>query len=245
MSFPPDVLLPVDSKYYYYRSSNTYNSNYDIVWSIKYQLSGDVTKQAGIVSFITPATNTLSVIPGHYLCTQSQAQSGNSIVSLKTSTSSFTARPLNLVSIAIDTTGYYALSTTLRSGVGTNLLSANSLIVRDYYNNIIYRSPLSGIGFELTTQPQTIRYRYSNAAQTLTIDYRDGDKTDYTNMASIDIPFRIMNDSNADNVSTGFAFCSPLSTNVTNQYMNMILNNYHVQGTSNNTSVTIITSAPI
>ena len=245
MSFPPDVLLPADSRYYYYRNNNTYNSNYDIVWSMKYQLSGDVTKQLGIVSFITPATNTLSVIPGHYLCTQSQAQSGNNIISLKTTSSSFTARPLNVVSVAIDSTGYYALSTNIRSGIGASALSSKSLIVRDYYNNIIHNSQLSSSGFAFTTQPQTIRYRYSNAAQTLTVDYRDGDDMEYTNIASISLPFRIINNSNTDNIATGFTFCSPISTSSTNQFVNMIINNYHVEGTSNNTAVNTITSAPI
>jgi hypothetical protein len=240
MSFPSDVQLPIDSKYYCYRDTNRYNSNYDITWSMKYQLSGNISKQAGFAAFLSTTTTSPSVIPGQYLCTKSQHLSGDVTVTIKSSTTTLTAKPINIVSIAFDTTGYYALSSALRPGVSINSLSANSLIVRGYDDTIIFNSQLSSLGFSLDNSYQTIRYRYSNSNQALTIDYRSNTNVNYTNLATISIPYRIINESNADNIAAGITFCSPISTSATNQFINLVLNNFHIEGTSNNTKVKTI-----
>jgi hypothetical protein len=225
MSFPADILLPPLSaaKYFSFKNNSAYNSNYDITWSISCLVSS-VSAQYGICTFLTTLTTSpVSALPGQYIGTYI---------------------PNNLISIAFDTTGLFALSSTIRPGVPRNQIKPSSLVVRNSSYNVIYNETLSGTGFNFYNTNQIIRCRYSNPQQTLFIDYRKVNDRDFINLATIPISSNITNILNTDNIYTGFSFCSPISTTTT-PVASAYIYNFHTDGVKNNTTVEVVTAAPL
>jgi hypothetical protein len=224
MSFPADIVLPaLSAKYFSFRNNtNKYNSNHDITWSFSYQITNPQNAQYGICTFLTTLSSTpLSALPGQYLGTYI---------------------PNNLVSVAFDTTGLFALSSTIRPGVNINQRKLNSLVVRNSANNVIYNQSLSSTGFAFSGA-QIIRCRLSNASQTLYVDYRPSTVREFISLAVIPIDVNITNTSNIDNVHVGFTFCSPISTTLSST-ATMTVYNLHTEGVQLNTLSETVTSAP-
>ena len=54
MSFPADIKLPANAKYFaFVDNNNQYNPSYDITWSFQYALTGT---EAGFCTFLTSQT---------------------------------------------------------------------------------------------------------------------------------------------------------------------------------------------
>lgn len=240
-----EILLPASARYYYIIDKNySYNSNYDIIWSFQYSVSGfnQGTSQLGYTTFLTTLSSTTSNISaGQYLCTK-QSEATNSITVLSGTTVS-TANPFNLVTVAFDTTGLFALSSTTRPGLTS--VQPNALIVRGFNSQLLHVLPLSSTSFTIApTAAQTIRCIYSNGAQTLEIAYRDSSTTTYTTLATVALPYRFINSGNVDSVSCGISYCSPISSSSLSS-CKMLVNNMHIEGVRGNTLVEVLTSAPL
>jgi len=223
MSFPADITLPLSAKYFSFKNTEKYNSNYDITWSFSCLVSS-VSAQYGMCTFLTTLTSSpLSALPGQYIGTYI---------------------PYNAVSIAFDTTGLFALSSTIRPGVNRTQIIPNSLVVRNSSYNVIYNQSLTGTGFNFYNSNQVIRCRYSNPQQMLYVDYRKVESRDFINLATIPITISVPNTLNSDNMFSGFSFCSPISTTNTNT-ATMLVYNFHTDGVQGNTNVNTITSSPL
>jgi hypothetical protein len=239
MSFPSDVLLPVNAKYYSFKNDYKYNSNYDITWSFTYSVSNVDSKQQAVVTFLTAlSSHVTDVIPGHYNNTKITEPSVT--IQVLSGTEIKTLNPFNILTIAIDTTGYSALSSTTRPGKHISQVIPNSITIRDINNSVRYNESLP-VDFTINNSTNTLRFRYSNSDSKLTIDYRNQLTTDYTNLTSIQLPFRIYNPLNEDLLFTGVGFCSPLSSSDTST-ASMILHNFHSEGVSDNKGVEIALS---
>lgn len=240
-----EILLPASARYYYIVNKNySFNSNYDIVWSFQYSISGfnEGISQLGYTTFLTTLSSTTSQISaGQYLCTK-QTEATNSATVLSGVTTS-TVNPFNLVTIAFDTTGLFALSSTTRQGLTT--VQSNTLIVRGFNSQLLCVLPLSSTSFTIApTSTQTIRCIYSNGAQTLEIAYRDSSTTVYTTLTTVSIPYRFINTTNIDRVYCGISYCSPISSSSLSS-CRMILNNMHIEGVRGNTNVETIEVDPL
>lgn len=237
-----EILLPASARYYYIVNKNySYNSNYDIIWSFQYAISGfnEGTSQLGYTTFLTTLSSTTSQISaGQYLCTK-QTEATNTVNILSGTTIS-TANPFNLVTVAFDTTGLFALSSTTRPGLTS--VQPNTLVVRGFDSSLLCILPLSSTSFTIApTSTQTIRCIYSNGAQTLEIAYRAASTTQYTTLTTVPIPYRFINN-NADIVSCGISYCSPISSSTLSS-CKMLLTNMHIEGIRGSTSAEIIESA--
>ena len=236
-----EILIPATARNYYLVNKNySYNSNYDIIWSFQYTVSGFNTglSQLGYTTFLTTLSSTTSYISaGQYLCTK-QSESQNS-VSVLSGTTTSNANPFNLVTIAFDSTGLFALSSTTRPGL--TAVTPNSLIIRGYNSQLLCVLPLSSTSFNIApTSPQTIRCIYSNGAQTLEVAYRDNTTTEYTTLTTVSIPYRFINTSNVDRVYSGISYCSPISSSSLSS-CRLLVNNMHIEGSRNKTDIETIT----
>jgi hypothetical protein len=253
MSFPSDVTLPANAKYIaFVDEKKSYNSNYDIIWSFQYAISGSITRECAFATFLT-INSTISAIPGHYLGYSGNVplsaflldENGNYILSEDNNRIILEGNRetdgLVGLCIAFDTTGLFALSSLYRPGVGISNIKRNSLIIRDINNNITLYEELSNIdpAFTILSSSKaykTLRFKYTNTDK-LTIDYKiDGSNT-FVELTSVNI------NSNPDSISylrPGFSYCSPVSSLSSSKIANLYLKNFHVQGTENLTTVETI-----
>jgi len=141
--------------------------------------------------------------------------------------------PSGLLGIAIDTTGLFALSSTLRDGVTYNNVKPYSLIVRNDFDNVLYNEQLSSINsdfFFLSSQAnyQTIRVRTANKGNLLYIDYKSPTATTYTLLTSFAIDLYTQDNSYA---YIGVSFSSPVSSS-TMAPVTLYMKNFHIEGNS-------------
>lgn len=233
---PADIILPSNARSFsFITKDEAFNSNYDITWSYQFTCSSvSAQSQYGLCTFLTLLSTTeTNVLSGHYLNTKATTSSSISAQILSAGVQR-TLRPYNLVSIAIDTTGLFALSSSLRPGLPLSSIKPNRLIVRDILNNVILNDPLStsNISFSGT---HYFRFNYSNSTQTISIDHRIDNiphkgYTLYTNIATVSLNYRILNVYNNNNIRAGFTFCSPLSTSLSAVAATVQLYNFHVSG---------------
>lgn len=240
-----EILLPASARYYYIVNKNySYNSNHDIIWSFQYSISGfnEGNSQLGYTTFLTTLSSTTSNISaGQYLCTKQSGASNSTVV--LSSNSVTTVNPFNLITIAFDSTGLFALSSTTRPGLVS--VQPNTLVVRGFNSQILCILPLSSTSFTIApTSAQTIRCIYSNGAQTLEIAYRDANTTIYTTLTTVSLPYRFINTANIDSVSCGISYCSPISSSSLSS-CKMLLHNMHIEGVRGNTSVETISVSPL
>lgn len=239
-----EILLPASARYYYIVNENhSYNINYDIIWSFQYSISGfNSSSQLGYTTFLTTLSSTTSNISaGQYLCTK-QTQATNSATVLS-GTSTVNVNPFNIVTIAFDTTGLFALSSTTRPGLSS--VEPNTLTIRGYDNRILSILPLSSTSFVVApSATQTIRCIYSNNAQTLEVAYRDSTTMTYTVLTTITLPYRIISTGADNNVYCGISYCSPISSSSLSS-CRMLVNNMHIEGITSGTEVDIIEVAPL
>jgi hypothetical protein len=254
MAFPVDIKLPSDARYYKFIESNKkFNSNYDITWSFEYSLPANSipspgSYELGFSTFITNLASPISSLPGQYIGDQDPGVS-LSAVALLTEGSSILRTESDdtlvydggtlsgeLVKIAFDSTGMYALSgRDQRPGVGLNGINRESLIVRDYQMNVRANAPLSTLSNVFNTLStssfRTLRFRYVNLGQKIHIDFRDDNTTEYTLLTTINIEPRLVGLTNLDNIYCGFSFTTPVSTTNTGlSAKNFFLRNFDVEG---------------
>jgi hypothetical protein len=137
------------------------------------------------------------------------------------------------MAIGFDTTGLFALSSSSRGGVGLGSIRPNSLIIRDAYDDVIVNVQLSALSTEFRLLSnggynyQTLRFRYSQAGNKLSIDFKRPQDLYFKSLTSIVTPLVVPED--FPEVYTGFCFCSPISSAAAAP-ATMRLRNFHTQG---------------
>lgn len=238
--YPPDVSLPINAKYFgFIDHKKSYNPHWDITWSFAFNLSGD---NHAICTFLTDNPTLSSGIPGHYLGFQGSynylrdeygnillTEDGDKIFSESTVLTGYDIT--GVIGIAFDSTGYFALSNDNNPGVGLGGIKLNSLIIRDGSSNLISNDALSSLDpdFELSSEtPQTVRLRWANGGNKLSVDYKT-ELSSYKNLKTVNLSY--FNPDNYDALYPGFVFCSPLSG--TANPSTLRLQNFHTQGNLN------------
>lgn len=268
MAFPSDILLPSDARYYQFVETDlSYNSNYDIVWSLQFKLPGDNVYDSNYEyafgTFLTSLTAELSSLPGQFVGdTDPELILGQTqIITDQTPTSAITTEQEldlvvdsttlsgQLIKVVLDSTGLYGLSgRDGRKGVGEHQIKRNSLCIRDYFNELVFYEHLSAFSptFSLTSNEfQTLRIRYANLGTKISIDKRIDTK--YQTLTTIELPFRLKQFDNISNVYVGYSFCTPISTeNTALSVGGFFLKNAHIEGLETIEVLTeTITSAPL
>ena len=227
-------------------------------------ISGNDFVQLGFSTYLTTLSSPISALPGQYIGDSDSAWllSGGKLTTedddaLLTEDSEFIevdSRLLSgtLIKIAFDTTGFYGISgRDGRPGAEFFDRKRESLILRDFNNNVIYNEHLSSISTSFSTLStntfRTLRFRYVNLGQKLYIDYHDSDTTTYTPLTNINLGFRLQNYSNLDDVYCGFSFTTPVSTVSEDlSAKEFFLRNFHIEGYEGYSVLTeTITSAEI
>lgn len=268
MAFPSDILLPSDARYYQFVETDlSYNSNYDIVWSLQFKLPGDSVYNSNYEyafgTFLTSLTGELSSLPGQYvgdtdpLLVAGQTQ----LLTEQTPTSAITTEgeidiEVNsttlsgqLIKVVFDSTGLYGLSgRNGRSGVGEHQIKKNSISIRDYFHDLVFYEHLSAFSptFSLTSDEfQTLRVRYANLGTKISIDKKVDTK--YQTLTSLELPFRLKEFNNISNVFVGYSFSTPISTQTPVLSVgDFFLKNAHIEGLETTEVLTqTITSAPL
>lgn len=250
MSFPADVLLPVDAKYFGFIDSKfQFDSNWDIVWSFQYSLSGS---QHGFCTFLTTNSYLSSGVPGHYLGYLEDThpyilgEDGDTMTTESGEILTYADYASNggVLSIAFDTTGYFALSNSTNPGISMTDVKPNSLIVRDSDKNVIFNQSLSTIDsdFVLTENSfKTLRFRYEGCGKRISIDWRKND-TYFRNLTTIQL--RDVRDTINTKLYPGFCYCSPISSSSLSA-STLMLKNFHVQGNVGTPTNEIVTFVPL
>ena len=227
MAFPSTVTLPISAKYFGLVDPKfSYNTNWDITWSFTYALTGT---QHGICTFLSTTPILSNGLPGQYL-----GYSGYD-----------TYNSNGVLAIALDSTGYFALSDAYNNGVNISQVNANSLIVRSG-NNVIFNEPLSSLdtSFSLASSIknyQTLRFRLANSATKLYVDYKNSDNI-FNNLATIAIStFDI---STAPLVYPAVTYCSPISS-LSITPSTIWLKNFHTQGNTGDPTYEITEFVPL
>lgn len=242
MAYPSDVYLPPNAKYFgFVDTSRSFNSHWDIIWSITFALTG--TDHA-FCTFLTTTPTISSAIPGQYLGyigdkpyilnenfeilhTEDEEKILYDLVG-----GSFEFETTGILAIAFDSTGYFALSNNGTVGIPISETKRNSLIIRDCDNNVVFNECLSSLNTNFflasaTKNYQTLRFRLSNAGKRLHIDFKTP-TTSYTPLTSLDLS---RFDANIyPTVYAGLTFCSPVSSN--NAPSTLYLKNFNYEGDS-------------
>ena len=268
MAFPSDILLPASARYYQFVETDlSYNSNYDIVWSLQFKLPGDNAYNSNFEyafgTFLTSLTGELSSLPGQYVGdTDPLLVSGqNQIITEQTPTSAITTEGEidivvdsttlsgQLLKVVFDSTGLYGLSgRDGRSGVGEHQIKKNSICIRDYFHDLVFYEHLSAFSptFSLTSDEfQTLRVRYANLGTKISIDKKVDTK--YQTLTTLELPFRLKEFNNISNVFVGYSFSTPISTQTPVLSVgDFFLKNAHIEGLETSEVLTqSITSAPL
>jgi len=244
MPLPADVLLPANYKSFGFVDDKLdFNSYWDVTWSFTFALTGS---EHGFCTFLTSTPDISSGIAGQYL-----GYLGDFGGYLLDENGEYILTETNeriilgngdyprtgFISIAFDTTGFFALSNILTpEGVGISEVKKNSIIIRDEFNKVLLNQSLSSLNtnfFMTSSYPnyQTIRIRFANGGTKLYVDYRKEDNDDYINLTNVGLSS--FSYDNFPNIYPAFSFCSPISSSVI-QPSTLFLKNFHVQGNVNN-----------
>lgn len=152
-----------------------------------------------------------------------------------------------LIGITFDTTGYFALSTSIVdcniiSGINESQIIPNSLIIRGPAPDcdVLYNVSLSSLStnFTLLTTNETycwLRFRVGNFFKTLTIDYRYNDDTQYAQLTSLPLSIPI---ENITFVNVGMSYTTPMTSSSNNDAI-LRIKNFHVEGTNEYPNITL------
>lgn len=242
--WPTDVLLPANAKYYgFINLDKPFNIHWDIVWTISFAITGI---EHGFTTFLTTNKELTAGIPGHrlgYLGDVKYVRGIDSTIILSESGDRIKKDPIilsaydtrGILAIALDSTGYFALSSDTYDGIGIDQTKKNSLIIRDSNDNLIFNQTLTSLdtSFFLTSSIknyQTLRFRLTNIGKRLYIDKQQPDLT-YKNLVTVNI-----SSFNADShniIYSGITFQSPISsTSIVPS--TLYLKNYQIQGSYTN-----------
>jgi hypothetical protein len=203
-------------------STKLYTSPHDIVWSFDYNLVG-VGDDYAIGTYLVPAVS-IPIYTLHELENLSITSIDGDVFLLDDNTSEMltdesgnlliqeeeTNTPL--ISIIFDSTGYNALSSVDKDGVGVNSIKSDSLIVRGPSNNLLYNESLSAIhdDFIIPTPEdvfKSLRFKYSNVGKLLTISQGYG--SEYVTMIELVLD---TNEVPLGHCYPAFAYTSPVSS---------------------------------
>lgn len=263
MPLPADILLPANSRYFKFTEhAKTFNEEYDIVWSFKYKVPESSVSsplyQFGFATYLTTLSSDGVSLPGQYIGDLNPALDGGLLLLTEggdiitteggdpITTSGTTLG--QLIKIAVDSTGFYALSSdTGRTGVGINEVQRDSIVIRDNNNDVIYNTPLTAFSptIPLTSNDYTtLRFRYANRGTRLYIDHKLDNDAHYTTLTSISItPNDIAPD---ENVYVGFSFSTPISSaGQTLSAKEFYLKNFHIEGVEGATTSESVSSAAL
>lgn len=257
MAFPSDIFLPSNAKYYAFVDDKLqYNPHWDINWSLEYALSGT---EAGICTFLTnfaPVTGW----PGHYLGYSGNAQLSSYLVTEsgeyiltengeRILIDSETGIGNNgILAIGFDSTGLFALSSESRGGVGLGSVLPNSLVIRNSVDDVVVNVQLSALNTDFVLMSsggfnyQTLRFRYSQAGNKLSIDFKRPTDSVFQLLTSIVQPF--VTPSDVSDIRVGLCYCSPISASGTSPGT-MRIRNFHTQGNIHDENYESSTFIPI
>lgn len=257
MSYPSDISLPTNAKYFAFVDHKlSYNPHWDITWSFTYALSA---KEAGISTFLTNFLPTTG-FPGQYLGYSGNAnlssyitdENGNYILTENGEKLLVEGEtgigPNGILAIGLDSTGLFALSSSTRGGVGISNIRPYSLIIRNSDDNVVVNTQLSALNSEFLLLSsggfnyQTLRFRYSKAGEKLSIDFKRSSDTKFKLLTSINYSF--VYPDNFSDIRVGFCFCSPISSSSISAGT-LKLKNFHTQGNVNDVSHEFTLFTPI
>lgn len=209
MTFAPDISLPTNANYIIIGEfDKEYNAHWDITWSFTYALTGN---EHGICTYLTDSIP-VSSTPGHYMGYINQY--GN---------------PNGFLAIALDTTGFFAVSSNTAEGINQNNVLRKSIIVRNN-EKLIYNQPLSALNTdflftETNYNPKTLRFRVANGLKKLYVDFKDDKK--YINL--LQIPLSGYDPDDYLKIYPVISYTSPVSSQIASN-SKFWLSNFHVQG---------------
>ena len=205
-------------------SIDTYNANYDIVWSFQYSLCSNQNSSGGFSTFLYDPTVGGSIAnagsPGAGL--GSNMGYGYTINNVPMS---FTAIPGVALSLGFDTSGSFGLAS-ISNTSGLTARVVNSCNVR-YGTRMQYLSTIP-IPFNIADNTQifhTLRCRFSDVAQTLQLSYLNGNV--YEEIATIYVPLSI---TDLTGYNVGLAYSAPVY-HLDNQSI-FEVTNFHTHGTA-------------
>lgn len=233
----------------------SFNVNYDIIWSFKFALVGNsLSDQGGFTTFLRkPSAGTLSgggpfesvgYLPAGATTTENALLAENNPIILtengvdlvtenQTSVAATGGIVGSFLAIGFDTSGVFALSTTLYGGITST--APNSLTIRggdpDY--SLIYTAQLSSLdtNFTLLTTDTTycwLRFRLGDVCSRIYIDYRYGDGSTYLPLTSIPLELTF---TDSTLVNVGISYASSLtSTDLATTTFN--IKSFSVEGTT-------------
>lgn len=198
-------------------NNQSFNVNYDLVWSFKYALVGSsLSYQGGFTTFLRQPFVVLS--------------GGDAYDGL-----GYTGIPGAFLAIAFDTAGVFALSSSTRDGISEYSITPNSLIIRggEPNYNLLYNIPLTSIDTTLKILSTDynycwLRFRLGDICSKLYIDYRYGDNSQYTSLTSLPVSLSF---NNGTQVSVGISFTTPLTSTDSNESSFNVMN-FHIEGST-------------
>ena len=127
-------------------------------------------------------------------------------------------------------------------------INKNRITLRDFFDALVFYEHLSAFSptFSLTSDEfQTLRVRYANLGTKISIDKKVDTK--YHTLTTIELPFRLKEFNNLDNIYVGYSFCTPISTqNTALSVGSFFLKNAHIEGLETSEVLTqTITTDPL
>ena len=243
-SYPSDVLIPTNAKYYGFIDTRKYfSADWDITWSFTFALTGN---EHAFCTFLTTEKTLLSGIPGQYLgylrdAATLQTEDNKNIL---TNNSEYILIDgyygdddvaQGVLGIAFDSTGLFATHNEGGSeGIEISNVKKNSLIIRDSENTLVFNEHLSSLDSDFFMSNdnklfQTLKFTLTNSGKKIHIDYKTDD-TSYKNLTTIQLNnFSVKNNKY---LYPGLTFCSPISSSNTNT-STLFIKNFNFHGTSN------------
>jgi len=238
-------------------NNQTFNVNYDLVWSFKYALvGGSILYQGGFTTFLRQPFVALSGGGGYeglgYTGLETTSDNGNLLAESQdvilaendvdiiidqtpTIVPSTSGIPGAFLAVAFDTAGVFALSSNIRDGVGIGSITPNSLIIRggEPGYSLLYNLPLTSIdtAFNILSTEYNycwLRFRLGDICSKLYIDYRYDDSSQYTPLTSLPVSLSF---NAGTQVNVGVSFATPLTS--TDSYeATFNLMNFHIEGST-------------
>ena len=233
-----------------------FNVNYDLVWSLKFALTGDtLSTQGGFTTFLRLEGTTLSgggdykalgYLPGEtgvydniLLAEDSDEILTEDSLELLAEQSMFVASNTGIISallaVGFDTNGFFALSTVNYDGI--SLPDVPSLTIRGGYPsyNLLYTTPLTSLTTEFTLLTTTVnycwlRFRLGNIGSKIYIDYRYGDGSSYIPLTSIPVSLQF---TDSTRTYVGVSYSTPLTATSVPE-STFILKSFTVEGNTIN-----------
>lgn len=211
-----------------------YNSNYDIVWSFDFALSGSSDSEGSFTTFLYDCSTLSGGAPSI----------GGAYTPL-TGSSFYNGVSGAILGINFDTTGLFALSSQSRDVDGILDTYKNSISIRSGEStnySLLTSVALSSLDTEfylLSSENdfQRLRFRLTDVGQTIRIDYRYG-YNDYQELFSYPVNLTVDNETS---YKVGLGYTSPISGEGSNE-CKFTIRNFHIEGNSDTPDNVILES---